>query len=161
MNMKKYISILLFSFVQIMSFAQASGGQIKRPQGTTKKNTNKISTPQRTANKKNRGENADDNVERKYKEMSIIALEQRANQGDAMAQFYYGHNFALKEDYENALIWFFKAAHNGLIRAQLWVAFCLYNGKGISRDTYGAKVWLEEAANNGSSDAKEYLRTWF
>ena len=90
----------------------------------------------------------------------MISLEKYANQEDVMAQFYYGYGYAQREDYETAVYWYKKAAYQGLIRAQLWLAWCYYHGKGVDKDTYEAQEWLKKAASKGSADAKDYLKTW-
>ena len=171
---------LVFTFISLVFslglYAQASGGQIKRNKQTT---TNIKQTPRsqqgNTQQSKNVGigskqgdtykvKNAtvpEEELEKKYQNMSMISLEKYANQGDAMAQFYLGYKYAQIQDYRSAVVWYRKAAYNDLVRAQLWLAWCYYNGKGVDRDTHGAREWLKEAASKGSTDAKEYLRTWF
>ena len=154
----RIITLIYVRSITIFISAQASGGQIKRKNKYTKIEANSKNT---VAKKKQSPENAEEALDNKYKNMSMISLEKYANQGDAMAQFYYGYNYAVKGNYETAVFWVRKAAYNDSVRAQLWLAYCYYNGKGVERDKTGARAWLEEAASKGSKDAKEYLRTWF
>ena len=153
--------------------AQSSRGQTNRiatnnsikhnPKGQNGNKSKRIdSKSQNGRTLKPRSTNAsEDELEKKYENMSMISLERYANQGDAMAQFYLGYKYAQNEDYKTAVVWFRKAAFNDLIRAQLWLSWCYFNGKGVDKDTYGAQEWLKEAASHGSADAKEYLRTWY
>ena len=153
----RVLMILFLIMSPVLVMAQASGGQIRR----STQSSNVIKRPSKSEQGKDRNTlKSEDILEKKYQKMSMISLEKYANQGDAMAQFYMGYNYAHRDDYENAVVWFRKAAFNDLIRAQLWLAYCYYHGKGCKVDVYGAKEWLKEAASRGSADAKEYLRTW-
>lgn len=158
--MKKIALFFYCIIVAQIAYAQASGGQIRRPKTTRSEQTPKTNTRQTSPTKKSGSSNSEDELERKYKDMSMISLEKYANQGDAMAQFFYGYGYAQRGEYGTAVYWYRKAANQGLIRAQLWLAFCYYNGKGVKKDVIGAREWLKEAASRGSADAKEYLRTW-
>ena len=151
--MKKLLIVIILLFVSTSINAQMSGGQIKRVGSTGKhiKKQNSKETPTKSGDK----------LEEKYKNMTNEILEEKADQGDVMAQFYLGYNYAREGEYTIAITWFKNAAGKGLVRAQLWLAYCYYYGKGCDKDWFQAKQWLNAAAKHGSEDAKEYLNTWF
>lgn len=152
----KYFFIILFtSFISLNTYAQTSGGQIRRHASSK--------TQQQTNNyqKKTIGKSGRISEEDKYNNMSIGTLEKYAEQGDIMAQFYLGYKYAQEGQYTTAITWFQNPAGRGLVRAQLWLAYCYYHGKGCDKDWTRAKLWLDAAANRGSEEAKEYLETWF
>lgn len=159
--MRKFILVISALSISLSLSAQSSGGQIRRPKTVQSKSTSKVNKTRAFSKAKSSFGYSEEELENKYEKMSMSALKKYVNQGDAMAQFFYGFNFAQREDYEKAVIWYRKAAYQGLIRAQLWLAYCYYHGKGIRKDTTVAREWLKKAASKGSEDAKEYLKTWY
>ena len=148
----KVLTIIILVLVPLVSSAQVSGGQIKRnkTQKAVKYSSPKHSIPYNLKAK-----------DEKYLRMPISTLERKADQGDVMATFYIGYNYAQSEKFKIALEWFRKAEYNDLECAQLWLAYCYYNGLGIEKDVFLAKSWLEVAAKNGSKDAKDFLDSWY
>lgn len=159
--MKRIIIVAFIFLSPILALAQASGGQIRRSKTTQPKLTPKTYSQKTSPKTKTGSTNFEEEMEKKYQNMSMISLERYANQEDGMAQFYLGYKYAQNGDYITAVEWYRKAAYKDIIRAQLWLAWCYYHGKGIDKDTYRAREWLKEAANKGSADAKEYLKTWY
>lgn len=159
--MKKFLFSIFALLISVNLSAQTSGGQIRRPKTTQPKSTPKNNSQKTSSKTKSVSTNSEEEMEKKYQNMSMISLERYASQGDAMAQFYLGYKYAQNGDYKTAVEWYRKAAYKDLIRAQLWLAWCYYHGKGVDKDTYGAREWLKEAASKGSADAKVYLKTWY
>lgn len=153
-DMKHIFLLVMIIFSTTNINAQMSGGQIKRGVSTEKhlKNHN---------NKKKPNKGYAEKLDEMYNSMTMETLEKKANKDDVMAQFYLGYKYAQKEQYTIAVTWFRNAASRGLVRAQLWLAYCYYQGKGCDKDWTLARQWLYSAAQHGSEDAKEYLNTWF
>ena len=80
-----------------------------------------------------------------------------AEQGDVDSQFelgvIYAHGKDVKQDYEQAVFWFQKAAENGHIGAMsnLGIHYCL--GQGCAIDYAQGLMWWENAANLGEATA--------
>ena len=148
----KILTAIILMFFPLFSFAQISGGQIKR-----------IKT-QKTMKHPPQKQNIRRNLmakDEKYLSMSISSLQRLSDQGDVMATFYIGYNYVQNEKFKIALEWFRKAAYHDMECAQLWLAYCYYNGKGTEKDIFLAKSWLEVAAKNGSKDANIFLNLWY
>lgn len=172
--MKKIFIFLLMLLFHVNLHAQQAGGVIKRPSHNTGNNISKKSkggeikrgvstekTSQRVKHQINKGKDNDEIIEEKYINMALYSLEQKANEGDSMAQFFLGYKYAQNNSYEKAVNWFQKAAYKDLPRAQIWLAYCYLYGKGVEKNTLIARHWIRMAADNGNKDAKEYLKTWF
>ena len=153
--MKYILLLVLILFASTDINAQISGGQIKRQSSSNMRQTNK---QQKKSTTIGNGRNSEED---KYKKMSMSTLEKYAEKGDVMAAFYLGYNYAQNDEFTIAITWFRYAGGRGLVRAQLWLAYCYYHGKGCDKDWTLAKQWLDAAAKHGSEDAKEYLNTWF
>ena len=153
MKIRVLLTIFCMSF-SLFALAQASGREIKRGTSTEK-------TSPRVKHQKNKGKDNDEIIEEKYINMALYSLEQKANEGDSMAQFFLGYKYAQNNSYEKAVNWFQKAAYKDLPRAQIWLAYCYLYGKGVEKNTLIARHWIRMAADNGNKDAKEYLKTWF
>lgn len=150
--MKKILLLLLSICCTTLCYAQAAGGQIKRP-------VKKLSIPSvsRTVNKrpssstysKNVGKSSDAGVNA----TNDLLAEEMCKKGD---DYYYGRGVTC--DYSEAVKWYRKAAEQGYASAQFNLGYCYYFGKGTSEDRISAKNWMEKAAANGHSDAKKFLQ---
>jgi hypothetical protein len=96
-----------------------------------------------------------------YASMSLAQLTQAAQQGQAPAQFYlanrYKKGLGVKQDAEQAFVWFKKAADQGIPAAQLNVGEMYANGLGTSRNLQQAKAYLMKAAKLGDNRASYNL----
>ena len=86
----------------------------------------------------------------------------KAQQGDAEAQFYLGvcyyNGEGVNQDYSQAVYWWRKAAEQGLAEAQYNLGVCYERGEGVNQDYSQAVYWYRKAAEQGDEDAKEALR---
>lgn len=84
-----------------------------------------------------------------------------AKGGDAEAQCNMGAMYALgqgvPQDYEQAMIWFRKAADQGNAVAQCNLGILYANGLGTLQDPTLAMRWFRFAADQGNVEAKRYL----
>ena len=85
----------------------------------------------------------------------------KAEQGDAMAQFYLGFKYyegtKVAQDYKEAAKWLHMAAEQGLAKAQFYLGIMYYNGTGVTQDNKEAVKWLRKAAEQGLAQAQFYL----
>jgi TPR repeat protein len=89
---------------------------------------------------------------------NIADLENRANSGDADAQFYLGTLYVngqgvLPDDVQ-AAVWYRKAAEQGYEPAELAIANAYRYGLGVSMDSSLAAEWYRKAADHGSTEAQ-------
>lgn len=69
-----------------------------------------------------------------------------------------GIDYYNAKDYENALIWFKKAAEQGYVAAQYNLGIMYRNGKGLLIEDYANAIkWFEKAAKQGYSGAQYQL----
>jgi uncharacterized protein len=73
---------------------------------------------------------------------------QRANDGDACAQFNMGYQFYTQQDYTESEHWYAKAAEQGVSRGAFEIAM-LYRDKLLPGDDSERKRWLNQAAEQG------------
>jgi len=88
----------------------------------------------------------------------LKALRDRADQGDAQAQFrlarIYDEGDGVRQDLTEALRWYRKSAEQGLSIAQVRLGAIYYNGDGVPQDASEGVRWWLEAAGRGSNLAK-------
>ncbi|MCL2076455.1 MAG: sel1 repeat family protein [Betaproteobacteria bacterium] len=88
-------------------------------------------------------------------------LTQRAESGDAEAQFYLGVMYesgrVVPQDYRQAVDWYRKAAEQGNADAQSNLVFMYYHGQGVPQDYVLAYALLNLAAADGHKDAAQAL----
>jgi TPR repeat protein len=86
------------------------------------------------------------------------ALRQRADQGDASAQYelarLYYQGKGLPQDYKQAADWYRKAADQGNPKGQYGIGFMYYYGKGVPQDYAAALGWYRKAAEQGYAKAQ-------
>lgn len=93
----------------------------------------------------------------------ILALELKANTGDAEAQFQLGRlydnpdNSSTSEDCKKALAWYEKAAAQGFPKAAEYSAYLLLHGLAGEIDHERAMRWLMPIANRGDAWARELI----
>ncbi|WP_460057669.1 tetratricopeptide repeat protein [Pseudomonas sp. S2_D06] len=96
-----------------------------------------------------------------YSAEELTAIQHRAEQGDAAAQYTLGRRFAngegVAQDSRQAVAWYRKAAKQGLVDAQYNLGICYDQGIGVGRDTKQAVAWFRKAAEQGHSDAQFLL----
>jgi hypothetical protein len=95
----------------------------------------------------------------------ITALRQRAEKGNAEAQFSLGLAFlggtGVGRDFVEAASWFRKAAEQGHPKAQYKMAVLSSNGWGMPRDYEQAAGWLRKAAAQGDVAAEGDLGAYY
>lgn len=85
--------------------------------------------------------------------LAITELQQKAEQGDAQAQYLLGRRYyeakGVERDHEKGKFWINKAAENNNADAQSDIAFDYEN----QRDIDNAIIWYKKSADNGSDRA--------
>ena len=66
-----------------------------------------------------------------------------------------------KENYEEAVKWYTKAAEQGDADAQYKLGRCYYEGKGVEEDKEEAVKWYTKAAEQGNADAQYKLGEYY
>ena len=84
-----------------------------------------------------------------------------AVKGDKVAQFMvatrYSDGKAVSKDFDQAAIWYHKAASKGLAPAQYRLGTLYERGRGVKKDVNSAKAWYEHAAHRGHIKAMHNL----
>lgn len=62
-------------------------------------------------------------------------LRVKAEQGDAKAQTLVGFHYEMLEEYEEAAKWSYKAAKQGIVGAQVYLADMYIHGRGVPQDS--------------------------
>jgi TPR repeat protein len=93
--------------------------------------------------------------------LSVAALSERAQTGDAMAQNELGRRYGLglgvAKDSATSFSWYEKAADHGLCSAQANLAYMYLNGEGVGKNGKLAELWYIKAAESGSDRAQYAL----
>jgi len=89
------------------------------------------------------------------------ALRQKAERGDATAQFDLGSSYAkgegVPQDYAEAVSWFRKAAEQGYANAQFILSVMYGNGQGVAQDDTESVRWCRRATEQWHARASHYL----
>ena len=89
--------------------------------------------------------------------LRFSALMDKAEKGDAVAQFSVGWAYAngkgVQANDRESVKWYRKSAEQNHAKSQLNLGFMYYNGKGVTRDFVLAYSWWDVAASNGFSSA--------
>ena len=92
----------------------------------------------------------------------IKTLIQKANQGDAEAQYNLGVAYyngeGVEQSHSKAVYWWKKAAEQGDEKAQYNLGNAYANGQGIERSNRQAIYWLGKACENGFEEACVVLK---
>ena len=92
---------------------------------------------------------------------TIKNLEARASKGEAAAQFSLGLAYAtgqnVAQDYDEAVVWYRKAAEQGNVRAETILGLSYQNGQGLPQDYVQAATWLRKAAEQDGAEAQYSL----
>ena len=87
----------------------------------------------------------------------IVELLKKANSGDASAQFEMGRTYetgnGVRENPEQAALWYRKAAEQGNPKAQNSLGVLYWSGNGVARDKREAVQWYRKAARQGDANA--------
>jgi len=110
------------------------------------------------ANNYNAG--SDPNVS-KAESSEIEKLRQKAEEGDADAQFnlgiMYDNGKGVEQDYKEAVKWFRKVAEQGYADGQFGLGVMYAEGQGVEQDYKEAVKWFREAAEQGDAKAQYNL----
>lgn len=89
---------------------------------------------------------------------AVSAIQQKAEQGDAGAQYDLGRVYAngkdVPQDYNQAVKWFRLAADQGNAKAQDTMGLCYFKGAGVPQDYKEAARWFRLAADRGDVGAQ-------
>ena len=100
---------------------------------------------------------SDEEGSQTYSKTYSEQLLKAANANDQLAQYYLGlakeNGYGTTADASQAVIWYRKAAEQGLDSAQVNLALCYLNGIGVTKDEQEGLHWLGKAADSGNSDA--------
>jgi len=127
--MKKIILLPILCIFSIVTFAQASGGQIRRSAKIQRNVANRTAPPSRNA----------------------------AKTYTAREMYEKGQRFYDKGNYREAIKWFTKAAKNGYPDAQSELGFMYMNGEGVPVNKSEGAKWLTKAGDNGDAMAQQAL----
>ena len=86
--------------------------------------------------------------------ISPLGLETAAKKGDAIAQFELGQKYSRDHNYEQAFVWYKKAAEQGHAKAQHCLGECYEDGTGVEEDPKQAFAWYQKAAEQGLAEAQ-------
>lgn len=104
---------------------------------------------------------SDDKESQTYSKTYSEQLLKAANANDKLAQYYLGlakeNGYGTTTDASQAVMWYRKAAEQGLDSAQVNLALCYLSGIGVTKDEQEGIRWLEKAINSGNSDAMTNL----
>src|SRR5258708_2360035 len=93
------------------------------------------------------------------------AARERADQGDAQAQYSlgvrYAHGQGVRQDHAEAARWYQKAADQGDARRQSNLASMYFHGKGVSQDYAESIRWARKAAEQGDAEAQIALASMY
>ena len=107
------------------------------------------------------GEGESQTYSKTYSEQLLKA----ANANDKLAQYYLGlakeNGYGTPTDASQAVVWYRKAAEQGLDSAQVNLALCYLNGIGVTKDEQEGLHWLEKAADSGNSDAMANMGVFY
>ena len=91
----------------------------------------------------------------------LTSLRGQAEQGHAKAQYQLGSLYkdgkGVLYDFEEAALWFFRAAAQGHAKAQYQLGRRYEFGNGVPRDVCEAALWYRKAAENGDAEAQREL----
>ncbi len=77
-------------------------------------------------------------------------------QYDIGDNYYYGRG-GVNQDYQEAMVWYRKAANQGYAGAQYRLGWLYENGSGVKTNFNQAKAWYQKAADQGNAGAKGAL----
>ena len=79
---------------------------------------------------------------------------QKADSGDACAQFNLGYSYYSNQSFEGASLWYGAAAAQGHAKAQFELAVLYRDGMGTPKNSFKAAKWMQKAAEQGEPDAQ-------
>ncbi len=152
--MRRFPILIILLFVPLLLFAQAAGGQIKRPvkkllPPSVSKTVNISSSTNSNNNNAGKSSGARANSD-------ALLVEEMFKRGD---DYYYGRG--VTRDYSEAVKWYRMAADLGHVRAQYNLGNHYYKGEGVSQDYSEAVKWYRRAAEQGNSFAQNNLGDCF
>ncbi len=90
-----------------------------------------------------------------------LPLVQKAERGDAVAQFTLGSCYAngrgVPQNYRQAVSWYYLSAKQGYAPAQNRLGACYYRGLGTAQNYAAAVLWYRQAAEHGNAAAQDNL----
>lgn len=155
-------TLVLFGVIIFFSAAGSYGAVVDI---LPKQNDNREQQQQMSSEKKTSGTKAAEMGTKSEADVSVESsvdvLMRKAEQGDAAAQFHLGARYkngeGVRQDYQEALKWYRKAAAQDYADAQLILGAMHYVGQGVEQDKVKAFEWWSQAARQGNEAARKSL----
>lgn len=140
--MKKIFIISLITLAMICCFSQATDAKVKKSKAT---NTNTAV-----------------NSKQKEREQKANNLLEKAQSGDAEAQYQlailYSKGEGVVKDWKQTVYWFRKAAEQEHLSSYVELGNCYKGGHGVQQDYNEMLNWYRKAADKNFADAQVNLR---
>ncbi len=134
--MKRVVSVLFFTLMLCIVAAQTSSStDTNKPRGLTDAEIGLVPVTTNSAGQINVDPDIPDE-----------ALKEKAQKGDAPAQFYLGNYYKRATNYNAAVEWYQKSAQQGCAKAQIELGICYQDGDGVSQNYELAAKWFTRAA---------------
>lgn len=156
-------SILLFGVIIFSGVAKSHGDgeDILPKQDDKTKQQQEIPSEKKAAATNITEQRANSEADISTETQALEVLMQKAEQGDAAAQFnlgaLYKNGEGVKQDYQDALKWYRKAAEQDYADAQLILGAMYYVGQGVEQNKVMAFEWWSQAARQGNEAAQKSL----
>lgn len=95
-------------------------------------------------------------TEAELKPVRVLARRGNAAAQNCLANCYL-EGIGVEEDYEEAFIWYQKAAEQGYVEALFGLGLCYVDGMGVEEDEEEAVKWFRMAAELGNADGQNWL----
>lgn len=99
----------------------------------------------------------DGSLPAQVKEIETAAFSGNAEAQHDLAAIYIAGHAGIKQNYEQASLWFDEAAHNGIANARYNLGVLYHQGIGVKQDVDMAFQWYETAADLGHPEAQYNL----
>ena len=145
--MKRVVSVLFFTLMLCIVAAQTSSStNTNNPRGLTDAEIGLVPLTTNSAGQINVDPDIPDE-----------ALKEKAQKGDAPAQFYLGNYYKRATNYNAAVQWYQKSAQLGCAKAQIELGICYQDGDGVSQNYELAAKWFTRAAMQGEQSGQALL----
>ncbi|MDY0351880.1 MAG: tetratricopeptide repeat protein [Desulfobulbaceae bacterium] len=152
------IGILLFFAVAV---SHGGGGDTEPEQADSRNHPPEISLENETAGNNANNLKTDSDMDTSTGKSTVEDVKQRAEQGEAEAQFklgaLYKNGEGVEQNYDKALEWYTKSAEQGYADAQVILGAMYYTGQGVEQDKSKAFEWWSKAAAQDNEAGKRSL----
>ena len=155
-----YILLLLIIFFSAFA-AYSRDSVVADKQGQQNTVSREIGITEEADTNPSRGKNASNTIDGLTDRDSEDEFIQKAEQGDAAAQYALGTKYkngqGVEQNYQEALKWYTKSADQGFADAQVILGAMYYAGQGVGQDKVMAFAWWSKAALQGNEAAQKSL----